>query len=447
MQAMTIVDLDSIDINTFDRCTAITFYGRSGSVFLQSLLDGHPQVLMIPGSYLYGIYDFWSVYQKLDKEKFIHKLCNYYNVFFDATQPCECTYIRLFPGIDLGFNRMGENQNDKLGISKDKFVFALNLLFDKWGYKIRKNFFIILHLAYYYALHGSFQQLQFPAVIVHQLHTPDPSRTREFFLDFPNSALIQMIRHPIQGLGSHFRNFKNIGFFLKENVFDSLNEIFFGGTIVLKELKDRHRAIKLEDLHHDPENTMRVLSKWLSLKWNDSLLESTFDGKRWWNVKDSPIVSGFNKVTTSIQHNDFFSNLDKRRIGTILKERLCFWKYDLNFSTINDDLEGKLHMPYQFENFLPWFDRTQKTHSKIVEILKSAIKNKNQLEFVRILSAEENSNCFELASPVFIQTNKHSEYFKNYKRYLIIKAPIFLKKLAFRYPKLSMLARRLGHFI
>ena len=50
---------DLADPRSLDDVVSIHCYGRSGSVFLASLFDQHPQVLMIPGVQLSSFYEFW----------------------------------------------------------------------------------------------------------------------------------------------------------------------------------------------------------------------------------------------------------------------------------------------------------------------------------------------------------------------------------------------------
>ena len=55
----------AIDPRDLERVVAVFYYGRSGSIFLQSLLDSHPEVLMFPSIYLSGFYSFWSQFGHL----------------------------------------------------------------------------------------------------------------------------------------------------------------------------------------------------------------------------------------------------------------------------------------------------------------------------------------------------------------------------------------------
>ena len=100
-----------------NKVLAITFYGRSGSVFFQSLFDGHPECITIPGCYISGYGEWFSQLESYDKSYVVEKFCNDYQVLFDPThiseQPSPCCGYR--PGLDVNFHRMGVNKDEKSG--------------------------------------------------------------------------------------------------------------------------------------------------------------------------------------------------------------------------------------------------------------------------------------------------------------------------------------------
>jgi hypothetical protein len=55
-------------------------------------------------------------------------------------------------------------------------------------------------------------------------------------------------------------------------------------------------AVRLEDLHLRPRDTLSALCGWLELRWDDCLLSSTFAGKRWWNRPGMRRVNGFSRA-------------------------------------------------------------------------------------------------------------------------------------------------------
>jgi hypothetical protein len=55
-------------------------------------------------------------------------------------------------------------------------------------------------------------------------------------------------------------------------------------------------AVRLEDLHLRPRDTVSELCRWLELRWDDRLLCSTFAGKKWWNRPGMRRVNGFSRA-------------------------------------------------------------------------------------------------------------------------------------------------------
>ena len=88
------------------------------------------------------------------------------------------------------------------------------------------------------------------------------------------------------------------------------------------------RAVKLEDLHRNPRQTMEKVCGWLDLPWNDSLLKSTVNGLQWWNEKNCLQVSGPNEA---ILKQNYYGNLvpafDRFRFGILFSSYLVAWNY------------------------------------------------------------------------------------------------------------------------
>ena len=72
-----------IDPNTLERVVAIFYYGRSGSVFLQSLFDSHPDVLTVPAEHLHDFYPFWSNVASLPAAAQVTAFCDRYDALFE----------------------------------------------------------------------------------------------------------------------------------------------------------------------------------------------------------------------------------------------------------------------------------------------------------------------------------------------------------------------------
>lgn len=300
---------------------AIGYYGRSGSVFLQSLLDNHPNILMLPGTLLLIFPDFWSVYAHLPLQELISEFCNYFSPFFKINSLAQGGAWKDAM-IYLNLHKLGKNKDQTVEVNKDKFVQVLELIL-KNTILTRKSFFQAIHVAYTVALNRSqyLDDTRLP-LIVHQLHSLNATykdtadlRIHSLEKDFPNLKIIQMIREPAQALGSHFKHHHDINVF-QASFYDAFLKTSCPSI-----------TVRLEDLHTCAEITLRKLAKWLEIDWNDSLLTSTFNGKQWWNVKDSAQVSGFNSIIISQEHRDILSAFDKIRLKILYAKRYHLWEY------------------------------------------------------------------------------------------------------------------------
>ncbi|MDP1574213.1 MAG: sulfotransferase [Coxiellaceae bacterium] len=301
-----------------DEVLAIVFLGRSGSVFLGSLLDNHPQVIMLPGTQL-AFYDFfWEKYSGLSNvENLVNTFCAYFSSFFDvhAFSPLS---LGTQPSLDLGFSSMGEDRNEKVEIDKEKFKKIMYCILSKISHVNKKNFFQAIHVAYTISNDNSsrLDKNRLP-LIVYQLHMNWENLVTSLVSDFPKTKFIHMIREPFQTVGSHFKH---------TNYRANVMNYFYRDAFPYAE-NSASKAIKLEDLHTQPTEVMKKISDWINIGWSDSLMESTFNGKKWWNLKDVEQVSGFNKVIISKNHSSLYYKFDKYRLEILYSKRFKLWGY------------------------------------------------------------------------------------------------------------------------
>jgi len=237
--------------------------------------------------------------------------------------------VTTVEGEGLGFTKMGEDKNQKLGVSKE--IFIKHLSNEISGTQTtRKEFFIAIHRAYARALNKA--EIS-DKRIVFQLHHPCPINTSVLIKDFPQARFIHTTRMPITGLLSLYKHYY-FGVSIENPRSYNVDRIFWDlawGIFPLHlTLLEGSRAIRLEDLHKAPEKTLQSLIQFVDLPWDDSLLQSTFDGKKWWNVASAPSLSGFNKVTTQKdRHKELLTGFDQWRYESLfspLYERLNYEK-------------------------------------------------------------------------------------------------------------------------
>lgn len=306
-----------------DKVVAINVYGRSGSMFLQSLLDNHPQVITIPGVYMAFYYQFYHGHNTLPTKVFIERLVEQFAVFFDARDNCFASFwnTSLPLGQHLGFTQMGDERKQTLSINKEAFIACLTALLIDADSVDRKRLFQALHIAYQYAQDPA-KEISEETVIAFHLHEHMPT-FRHYLLeqDFPNCKYIQVVREPLRSLQSWFQSFP------KANMEEQLDGILIGGIASGKAVYERSRVVKIEDINADSRQVLEKICQWIDISWNDCLLESTFHGLTWWGDAFSKPATGFGGREKVQQHASSLSAFDRWRLSYLLAKKYKVWNY------------------------------------------------------------------------------------------------------------------------
>ena len=308
---------------------AVQNYGRSGSTFLQSLLDGHPNILSTPNFYSRAYYEKWE-------EKIAHV----------PDEEKQAAFIEQFPQwfdtayVDqsAGLHRLGPDQNQIAHVDRERFEGTLAAYFEHNEVN-RKNLFIGTHLAYALCLD---RELAHDLWTLYPIHGRPISVARALLEDFPEAKFVYTVREPVSNVASSLSHFRTSNVDYKSNPVEATLRIqfsrngregheLFGDRPYLEQLAEAGQttAVRLEDLHAQSENVMRSLVIWLGLPWHECLLDSTFDGKKWWNRPESPKQSGFGGQMLGRNVRRRLSALDRFRIRTIARPKAGMWGYDL----------------------------------------------------------------------------------------------------------------------
>ena len=266
-------------------------FGRSGSLFLHSLLDGHPQISTLPGYFFKGWFSektwliFQPNFQEINwRETLVEKICTYFEPQFNAN--CKKNVIGKpnhhteWFAKNLGFTQLGENHSEVLELDQQKFkskFIDLSQAYDKIDARIC---FELIHEAFDKAYRIQENSSQKDKTIFYHLHNPSYFEHTNFHYHYPDSKSLFIIRHPIQMLESwlltdltslpslleenhsfrdnyHFIKILNCGAKISHSLGYFLNPL---NSI------DNVRGIKLEDLKRNPKKTLRKISKWIGIK-------------------------------------------------------------------------------------------------------------------------------------------------------------------------------------
>jgi hypothetical protein len=201
------------------------------------------------------------------------------------------TYSGLKSGV-FGDLFLKDNPEGNFAISAPDYYTAVGAVheeyFDKpavWLSR-RLTFVQLLHVAYAVAI-GRRPRNPRPLMVYAQ-HWFSQEMAERFIEDFPSGQFIHTIRDPISGLDSWFdwkfsQEHRDDWPSLKTRYFDTAvttvqDLLACGWDRAHSGMADRTRAIRFEDLHLNPEATMRQLADWLGIIYCPSLLESTWNG-------------------------------------------------------------------------------------------------------------------------------------------------------------------------
>ena len=328
--APTTTELDPRDL---DRVVAIFYYGRSGSIFLQSLLDSHPEVLTFPSIYLSGFYSFWQQFGHLPALELVAAFLQNYDVLFDAGSPHNVPDCGPAVGIAYNFDKMGPERAESLGIERDRFVDILlgklALVIDDFKREVvtRKFFFQALHAAYSEALGRELRTAR--PIIVFQLHNPFAVAVLPLAEDFPHMRFLHTIREPTQAMGSWYLHMVASYGRWEGLPGSALGRGMEHSKPITRTADYRVRAVRLEDLHGRPKETLERACAWLGIGWDENVLRSTFDGRLWHWAYGNKVVTGFHSHSISRSYDHVFWPLDRLRIRFLLAARFAAWSYPI----------------------------------------------------------------------------------------------------------------------
>lgn len=274
-------------------------HGRAGSVFTQSLFDGHDQVVQFPS--------WWNKYEfkfgTNDFSEILNKFCNKKKDLFDSRY----SYLDKF---GESMTTLGENRSEDIKIDVKRFkATAMRLV---WALKdfigrdvkmsFRKLFFIIIHIALARLQGRDIRKLKYIFYHLHNYHDEDMPKLLQ---DFPNLYFIATARDLRESWTSWRRAMwhyygvcdrdEQVNRFLRS--LRSWLRYHDNFLVYYPRLRSGHvKIVDLHRLHILQDKTMKELAWWLGIEYMSCLLESTFWGKTWWgNAANQQPVKGFSR--------------------------------------------------------------------------------------------------------------------------------------------------------
>lgn len=260
------------------RYAVITPHGRAASMFLQGLFDRHQEVAVLP--LMIDVYDFYTN----DKESFSPEE---YIEFFDKNNPGlfdlkNCIYLSSY----------AEDPGEEVkNVNRSKFCKIFFTLCNLYGPCHRKEYFSLLHIAFFLMCGKHIENLKLILVHLHNYDTIVTTKTekiahsfvqhKRFFMDLPDAKFIAPIRDPLQSTES-FLSLANV----YELQASSTNRIYYQ-MHTWSCLYNMQKIVKdifffdLPELHKNFDSTMKNLCSFLYVQYDPSLKEATFFGNPW----------------------------------------------------------------------------------------------------------------------------------------------------------------------
>jgi tetratricopeptide (TPR) repeat protein len=370
---------------------ALLQWGRSGTGFMHSLFDNHPQISTIPGYYMAGFFgpEEWKGIASSDRREMIRRFMEIYDVVFDAHSPKPLRERRKL-GIEEGYNMMGENKDWALSLDREMFSRNLFDLLSGCDRVSQVDFFKMVHAAFDKTMgHGSAKDL-----IFYHLHNPTNFELINYLNQFKNSKLLLAVREPLQSCESWMAACLDEELSYSNLVKQILDCLFKFDQVPYR--FQESRGLRLEDIKLDPQQTMARVCEWLGIEVAKSLFESTFQGLRWWGEpssirfgRTSP-VNGFGLIDDKEGGDPIkrkggylFSEKDQLILGTLFNPFQVLFGYteknEAVFQSNLSEIRPLLDEPFDFE--MKFIEKVlpadiEISQNSYFQLLRSALKDR-----------------------------------------------------------------------
>lgn len=306
-----------------NRVVNVFSFGRGGSGLMSSLLDNHPRLIAFPDCLLMGYQEWWDGLRSHESESVAADFLDLYQVLFvpDFVHP-----YREIPGSGNTF-ALTQNFTSDVAVDRQAFSGHLREFLVPGAEESAGRFFRKIHAA---LLQTMGQSASRDHVIVHGSHMPRPRRHVFMANEFDDVQNLHMVREPVLSFVSWFksgpRHLPNAPYPAIDDLLYNMNKNYSP----LPQWVDTSRAVRLEDLHAEPEAVMREVVDWIGVPWDPCVLEPTFLGKPWRFGEDALYERPFNeKITSFDRHSDVLSTAMHYYLARHVRFQYASWGYQV----------------------------------------------------------------------------------------------------------------------
>lgn len=304
--------------------------GRAGSLFVHSLIDGHPEITTTPAALLKGFFGdgVWESlcpnFNSTDwRQQLVTRFCTRFAVLIDATShlPVPGNPLGEPTNVGRGFGlcNMGPERDQILRINSEKFQ---EYLLSKLA--TRKDasapyFFRLVHQAYDFANGASHNKKN---VLFFHIHNPDVSELAGCLVGNSNVRFLNIVRYPLQAIESWMKMCL-VAREQPESLLSGYQDAIERLQLTLRQASNLayelypSATVRLEDIKRSTDKSMTCLTDWLGVSDSPSLRESTFGGLAYEALSNVP-VKGFETSNLDRKPGMFFSEHDQRVINLLL---------------------------------------------------------------------------------------------------------------------------------
>jgi hypothetical protein len=332
------------------------FGSSNGSAFLNTLFDGHPDIYTFPHpiqTYI-NLEHFWDIDQSSHLD---HILAD--EIFFN-------TSLGNNKNRGDGFHMLGEYKDEGFTVDRELFKSYLNniILLLEWN---EQNYILAVVVAFNWA-RGVIPNSSRFVLYVH-----DTSTTKYFERIFDQFKTVAICRHPLNVFVSLCKQSKQKALD-RDRLLGSISYAFIGHFYDFLILRSNVGVVLLEELHANPDDSMRKIADYMGINFHESLLQSTAGGLKWWGIRVS-ILNGFLETL----HKEVKTGYSGRNIESAIYNATRNFQEFIGYSGISKKrnielrmyLPGMLHVRYYKESFSIFLQlfRKQESNGAIVKLI------------------------------------------------------------------------------
>lgn len=338
--------------------------GRAGSLFVHSLIDGHPEISTTPAALVKGFFGegVWeglcpSFETEEWREQLVSRFCKRFSALLDASShlPVPGNPLGEPTNVGRGFGlcEMGVNRDQVLRIDVAKFR---THLLDALGSRSKVTapaFFRLAHQAYDFALGRETEK----SLLFFHIHNPDVSELAGCLGGNSDVRFLNIVRDPLQALESWMRMCV-MGREHPEPLLSGYQDAIERLQLTLRQAS--HLAhelypsatIRLEDIKRNTDRSLTRLTEWMGVSNHPCLRESTFGGLPYEAPANVP-VKGFETSNLERKPGMFFSEHDQRVMNLLLYPIAVRYGYrEADAAYLRDEIawyKPKIREPLGFE--------------------------------------------------------------------------------------------------